>query len=69
MMPPRPTWITLDRAALFHNARLLRQRLAPGVKLMAVVKANAYGHDARLVAPVLVDAGADMLAVATLGEA
>ncbi len=38
------TWIELDRAALLHNVRALRQRVAPAA-FMAVVKGNAYGHD------------------------
>lgn len=58
--------IRLDR--LRHNARLL-QRLAGDVPLMAVVKADAYGHGAARVVPVLQDEGIRHFAVATLPEA
>ena len=44
----RPTWAEIDVAALVGNLRLLRKRVGPRVKLMFVVKANAYGHDAVL---------------------
>jgi alanine racemase len=40
----RPTWIEIDLDAISHNVQQIRQRLAPQVKLMAVVKANAYGY-------------------------
>ena len=58
--------IDIDR--LLHNFRALRA-LAPGAKFCAPLKANAYGHDVRIVAPVLQDAGADWAAVATIQEA
>ena len=44
---PSPTaraWREVDLAALGHNAQVLRNTLAPGTELMAVVKAEAYGH-------------------------
>ncbi len=47
----RPTWAEVDLSALRHNVRLLADLAAPAT-LMAVCKANAYGHDVRLVAPV-----------------
>ena len=39
-------WREVDGKALAHNARLLQGLLAPGCRLMAVVKAEAYGHGA-----------------------
>lgn len=54
--------------ALRHNYRALRAA-APGAKLCAALKADAYGHGVRIVAPVLHEAGADMAAVATVPEA
>lgn len=68
-LPPRPTWIEVSRSALVNNYRLLRSRLAATTKLMAVVKANAYGHGAAETARILQAAGADAFAVATLQEA
>lgn len=66
--PGRPTWIEVERGALVGNVAAIRRRLAPGCRLMAVVKANAYGHGAADVAQTVLAAGADRLAVATVGE-
>ena len=63
----RPTHATINIAALAHNARWLKS-IASGAKLMAVVKADAYGHDVRIIAPAL-DGIADAFAVAHLDEA
>lgn len=68
-LPSRPTWIEVDRDALANNVRKLRRRLASGTRLMAVVKGDAYGHGAVETTRVLVRAGADACAVATLSEA
>lgn len=68
-LSPRTTWIEVSRGALAHNLHLLRSRLTPGAQLMAVVKANAYGHGAAETARTLQQAGADCFAVATLTEA
>ncbi len=63
----RPTVIKLDLRALLHNAKVLKQR-APTAKLMAAVKANAYGHDARIVSKTL-EHHVEQFAVASLEEA
>ncbi|GHV12769.1 alanine racemase 1 [Clostridia bacterium] len=62
------TLITVDESALAHNYNLIRES-AHGAKVMAVVKADAYGHGAARVARRLFGAGADFFAVATVGEA
>ncbi|MCB0061917.1 MAG: alanine racemase [Caldilineaceae bacterium] len=64
----RATWIEVHAATLLNNVQALKARLAPSTRLMAVVKGNAYGHDALAVADLVADAGADWLAVATPGE-
>ena len=56
----------VDLAAIGHNVRYLRNRLAPGVRLIAVVKADAYGHGAQAVGRAALQAGAWGLAVVTL---
>ncbi|MCK4306254.1 MAG: alanine racemase [Candidatus Eisenbacteria sp.] len=61
-------WIEISPKAYRHNLRGLRHLLKPDVKLMAVVKANAYGHGARLITPLAVAAGADYLGVDSLAE-
>ncbi len=58
----------LDCEALVHNLVQVR-RLAPGKRVIAVVKADAYGHGAPVVGRTLLEAGADQLAVVTLDEA
>jgi alanine racemase len=40
----RPTWAEIDLDALASNFRVIREHVGPGVKVMAAVKANAYGH-------------------------
>lgn len=40
----RPTWAEIDLDALAHNFSVIRERVGPGVKILAAVKANAYGH-------------------------
>ena len=64
--PPSRTWAEVDLGAVRHNVRLLRRRA--GVPLMAVVKADAYGHGAVPVARAALEAGADSLAVVTVEE-
>ncbi|NEO87740.1 MAG: alanine racemase [Spirulina sp. SIO3F2] len=61
-------WIEIDLAALTHNIGQLKNWLAPGCKLMAVVKADAYGHGVSAIAPTALAAGASSLAVATSQE-
>ena len=62
----RPAQIILDLSALSHNLARVRQ-LAPGRRIMAVIKANAYGHGMVKAAQALQDA--DAFAVASLDEA
>ena len=64
-----PTWMEIDGAALRHNLAEVRRRVGSDVKIIASVKANAYGHGIRPVARVLADAGVDMLATGSFAEA
>ena len=66
--PRRPTWVEVDLAALAENVREVVSRLE-GVHLMAVVKADAYGHGAVRVARTALAAGATWVATATMAEA
>ena len=61
-------WVQVDLNALADNVQQLKKILAPQTKLMAVVKADAYGHGAIAVAQTALDNGASALAVATLTE-
>ncbi len=66
--PRRPTWVEIDLAALGANVEEVVGELR-GVALMAVVKADAYGHGAVQVARTAVAAGAEWVATATVAEA
>ncbi|MBD2016858.1 alanine racemase [Microcoleus sp. FACHB-53] len=61
-------WVEIDQGALCHNVRQLRKLLSAPTQLMAVVKADAYGHGATMVARIALEAGARGLCVATLQE-
>lgn len=63
---PRPTSVTIHADALGHNLGEVRRR-APGSRVMAVVKADGYGHGLERVARAL--AGADGFGVASLADA
>ncbi|NML50410.1 alanine racemase [Streptomyces sp. R302] len=67
--PPRRARAEIDLGALRANVRALRARVAPHVRIMAVVKADAYGHGAVRCARAALDAGADWLGTATPQEA
>lgn len=64
----RPTELRIEAAALKNNLRAVKTRLAPGVKLLAVVKADAYGHGMIDAARVFLSEGADGLCVAIAEE-
>ena len=70
VMPPvpRPAWIEVDLDAIAHNARIIRQHVGAGRRMMAVVKANAYGHGAVAVAGRLESEGVELFGVATASE-
>ena len=61
----RPTVVVIDLDAIRHNVRLLKPK---GSELMAVVKANAYGHGDAPVARAALEAGATWLGVAAIEE-
>ncbi|MGK7946647.1 MAG: alanine racemase [Microcystaceae cyanobacterium] len=61
-------WVEIDLQALAHNVYTIHQSLSSNTELMAVVKADAYGHGALRVAEIALQWGATWLATATLGE-
>jgi alanine racemase len=63
------SWLELDLDAVSHNVHALRQWIGGGVELIAVVKANAYGHGTAGIAPALEAAGVDRFAVVWPAEA
>jgi alanine racemase len=64
---PDRTWVEINRGDLRHNLKAVR-KMAGKAGIMAVVKANAYGHGLEEVARVL-GGGVEVFAVASLGEA
>ena len=64
----RWSWVEIDKGALRRNTRAFKEKLEPGVRMMAVVKADAYGHGAVECVKVMHAAGADQFAVATVEE-
>lgn len=73
MTPPRTrsphrAWIEIDHEALVANLAAIRRMAGEKRAVIAVVKANAYGHGAIEVARTLLRHGVERLAVATLGE-
>lgn len=72
MMPEdfyRPTWAEVDLDAIRYNVTEMTRRLDDSSEVMAVVKANGYGHGACEVAEAALEAGATSLGVALLEEA
>jgi len=63
-----PRWVQINLDSIKFNVRQVKELLKPGTKLMAVVKADAYGCGAVEVSRAVLEAGADMLGVTTLDE-
>ncbi len=64
----RPTWAEINLGNLTHNVKAFRQHIPQPTRLMAVVKADGYGHGDAEVARAALAAGADWLAVALVEE-
>jgi alanine racemase len=64
----RATRAEIDLDAIHHNFRQVRSRVGSGVRIMSVVKANAYGHGIVEVSSALLDAGTDYLGVGIFEE-
>jgi alanine racemase len=62
-------WVEVDLASIAANVRCLRAFVRPRTRLLAVVKADAYGHGATQVARTVLSNGASALGVATIDEA
>jgi Alr-MurF fusion protein len=69
MRAERPTWVEIDLSAIGNNTRRLKSLIGPHVRLLATLKADAYGHGALKVARTVLHNGAIMLGVATVSEA
>ena len=67
-MHTRPIWAEISRSRLLSNFKKLQAVAAPYAGLLAVVKADAYGHDVNLCSPWLAEAGAEWLGVTSIEE-
>lgn len=65
----RPTFAEIDLGAIRYNLRKVREIINSGVKILGVVKADAYGHGMKDVSGVIVEEGVEYLGVASLDEA
>ena len=61
--------VEIDLDALKHNFEEIKKAVTPGTDILAVVKADAYGHGALETAKTLIDGGAAGLCLATIDEA
>ena len=61
-------WIEVKGKAIERNVKQLRSKLSKNCQFMAVVKADGYGHDAKVVSDYAIKGGASQLGVATLRE-
>lgn len=68
IQPSRPAWVSVDLSAIRHNVNAVREHVGPDVGVLAVVKANAYGHGLVPVSEAALAAGAAGLAVAIPDE-
>ena len=66
--PKQRAWIEVKGKAIETNVRQLRTKLSKNCQFMAVVKADGYGHDAKVVSEYAIEGGASQLGVATLKE-
>lgn len=66
--PGRPTWIDVDLEAIAHNVRRAAAIVGPAVKVLAVLKADAYGHGMVRVARTALNNGAQYIGVASVNE-
>ncbi len=64
----RDAWIEINISNLENNIKEIRSNVPENIKLLGVVKADAYGHGAVMLAPTLLASGIDMLGVASIDE-
>lgn len=64
----RPTWVEIDLNALRHNLLSIQKKIGQQIKIMGIVKADAYGHGDYEVSRVLLRHGVAMLGIAILEE-
>jgi alanine racemase len=66
--PGRPTWLEVDLEAIAHNVRRVVEMVGPEVRILAVLKADGYGHGAVRIARTVLNNGASYLGMASINE-
>src|SRR5580704_17969397 len=66
--PPYRSYVTVSRSRIAANFRQVREAVGPGVEVLGIVKADAYGHGALEVSAILEREGAKWLAVSSTDE-
>ena len=64
----RDAWVEVNLDSVAHNIREFRDKIPDDIKILGIVKADAYGHGASMVVPVMLASGVDMLGVASIDE-
>lgn len=64
----RDAWVEINISNLENNIREIKSNVPENIKLLGVVKADAYGHGAAMLAPTILASGIDMLGVASIDE-
>lgn len=64
----RDAWVEVNLASIEHNIKELKSFTAPETKMLAVIKADAYGHGSTMLAPTLTASGVSMFGVASVDE-
>ncbi len=64
----RDAWVEINLDSIAHNVSEFRQNIPQDKKILGIVKADAYGHGAVMVAPIMLASGVDMLGVASIDE-
>jgi len=64
----RDAWVEINLESVAHNVKEFRKNIPVDKKILGIVKADAYGHGAAMIAPTMLASGVDMLGVASIDE-
>lgn len=64
----RDAWVEINLETVAHNVKQFRDNIPKDKKILGIVKADAYGHGAAMIAPTMLASGIDMLGVASIDE-
>lgn len=64
----RDAWVEINLDSIAHNIGEFRSKIPSNIKILGIVKADAYGHGASMVVPIMLASGIDMLGVASIDE-